>query len=351
MPTRTDLDKLLSTLPADLSNLSEQELNYKIDQLKGHSSTSGGPAFIDKLTQRLKDYGVAEADASHMASSIGDFVHQTGKFPSFQEAEQLLPRAWRDENAGTAPLLNALKDQSLRNEFSSGLANGEFTDPRVNENISNLQGLSQQKASKRQQEEKLQAYLGGLPAENEKAIGDYESSLQASNSDFFGSKLASQIIASMNARGITSSGDLTDSLATGAAGLARNVQDTIAPIRYNLASDVSNKKYENVLRGALEQGQSLDSAVAFSRNMLASDRQNQFTAGQSALNRSADQERFNQTAALQNAMTGSQKQPGALDYFLDYGLPILGGAAGGFAGAAGAGIAKNLFKSRQSPTQ
>lgn len=194
-------------------------------------------------------------------------------------------------------------------------------------------------------EKKVNESLAALPGEETTAINQLESDLTGSNNEYLQNKLIPSIVASLNARGLATGGDLSASIAEAGAGLQRGVQGTIAPLRADSALGNTRRKADNILRGALEAGQSLSSAMDFTRSILSQDRQNQFSAGQADLNRSFQQDMFTQQQALQLAMmnAGQSKSPSALDYFLQYGLPVLGTVGGAFLGGpVGASIGGGL---------
>lgn len=188
-------------------------------------------------------------------------------------------------------------------------------------------------------EKKLNDSIPQLAQEEQSAIDTYEQNLGKSNEAFLNERVIPSIIKQLNARGILQGGDLGASISEAGAGLQRDIQGQVAPLRAQSSLGAIKSKGENILRGALEAGQGLNSAMDFARNMLSQGRQNEFTAGQNNLNRSFQEQMFNQEMALKLAMAnGGGNGPSGMDYFLQYGLPVLGGIAGSFAGPIGAAL-------------
>lgn len=339
-----DLLSELADLPQDNFNLDETQLTQKRDLLTGiqdryknitsDERTGMFNTVYTTVVDALKRRPTIAKNLDNLKSAATQIAHDVvengadlstavnklyGDNPNYYNVNTII-----DEVNSAIPNLKHLQIPSNTKDITKQLGD--------------VQGILNPLVAKNKQEAEVNAYLNDLPGQNDKQISEFEKTLQNSQSEFFGGSLASQIIQAMNARGIVNSGDTTDSLTSAAAGLQRDVKNTIAPIRLQANQDVSNKKYENILRGALEQGQSLSSAVDFARNLYSQDLQNQFTASQADLNRKFQSDQYNQQMALRMALSRASDSPSGMDYFLQYGLPVLGTVAGGFAGPWGAAL-------------
>lgn len=335
---RSMITRMLSSLPSDLSSLSEGELQDYISRFEGITNDRNIGSIDEGLVENtifsiLTSNGISEPNSRNLAANLTAAQRSTGS-PLTNNQISEYAKGNYPESIG----------QGIVNQISSalqkGIGSGEFTTvpPELNRTLADLKGLLNQKTGKATQEQGIQSYLSGLPAENERIIGDYEKALQTSQSDFFTNELTPSIIQSLNARGLIHSGDLTSSLAETGGKLQRGIRDTIAPLRASFATDLSNKKYENLLRGALEQGQSLTSAVDFTRNMFKTNQSNQFLSGENSLTRQNQSDIANKNIAMQLAlMGGGAKSPSALDYFLQYGLPVASNLAGNYLSGYGMG--------------
>ena len=160
-----------------------------------------------------------------------------------------------------------------------------------------------------------------LPGRQEKDIQELESAMQNSAGSFFNEQIIPGISRDLGARRLLNSGDLASSLAEAGGGLQRNIQSTIAPLRYDVKTGSRARGYENLLRGALESGQSLSSALNLSRGMYEADRARGFAASQEALGMASEDERWRQSMALQLALSSGRSNPSPLDYFLQFAVP------------------------------
>lgn len=187
-----------------------------------------------------------------------------------------------------------------------------------------------------QKEGLVKSELEALPERQSQAISDLDRQLQESQGRFFQEQLSPSIMQQLNARGLLDSGSLAASLAETGGRLSQSREQYIAPLRAETALGAGRMNFENTLRGALESGQSLSQATSFARNLFSQQQQNQFASGQNALNRQFQDEQSRQNQAFQLASQPRQKEPSALDYFLGYGLPVLGqlgsGALSGYFG-------------------
>ena len=180
-------------------------------------------------------------------------------------------------------------------------------------------------------ERKYQESIPQLAQEEQTAINQFETGLQESQTRFLNESIVPNIIKQLNARGLATGGDLAASIAEASGGLQREIQGQVAPLRAQSSLGAIQAKGQNILRGALESGQSLSSAMEFARNLLSQDRQNQFTAGENDINRAFQQELFNQQQAIQLALgNASGGWASGLDYFLQYGLPALSSIGAAF---------------------
>lgn len=194
-------------------------------------------------------------------------------------------------------------------------------------------------------EKKLTDSIPQLQQEEGSAIDTFEKQLGESNTRYLNESVVPTIIRQLNARGLAQGPDLASSIADAGAGLQREIQGQVAPLRAQSGLGSTQKKYEQILRGALESGQSLNSAMDFARGLMAQGRQNEFAAGQANINRAFQQEMQNQQMALQMAMmnAGGGGGPSGLDLFLQYGLPVIGGGIGAyFGGPQGAMLGSQL---------
>lgn len=347
-----DLQRYLSGIPTDTSSMTEQQLTDKLKGLQDliHQNAGFDPSAFTGTYQTtlVNSYGLRPETAKQVAPIVSNFIAAQGRYPTAQEFEGLIPKMWPfvSPNGGLLPELhNAIFDEKLRNTTSSSLTGGNFDQitPEINQRMSDLQSVLNQKTAKRTQDEGVTSYLNDLPNQQNKIISDYESSLQTSQGNFFNDEITPSILQNLNARGIINSGDLTSSLAQAGGRLQQGIQNTIAPLRAQFATDTQNKTYENLLRGALEQGQSLNSAIDFTRNMFTQNQQNLFTANQADLNRQNQSDIANKSVALQLALMGKgQQNPSPLDYFLQYGLPTVGALTGNY--LSGVGVGQGLAK-------
>ena len=198
-----------------------------------------------------------------------------------------------------------------------------------------------------EEERQVGSFLEGLPAQQEREIDELEQSLvkgqrRALEEQFYpvlqgayGARQllqrgelvpesAGQVAQKLQSAGIPfSGGDLASSLSEIAGRLGKERESYIAPLRAETKLGGLKSKYENVLRGALESGRSLSDATAFARNLFAQQQSQQFQSGQANLGRQFQNEQQRQKMAYQLALTGQQRSPSGLDYFLKYGLPTL----------------------------
>lgn len=169
-------------------------------------------------------------------------------------------------------------------------------------------------------EAKIQEQLSGLPAQEEKAIGELETTLQEQQGRYFSEQLAPRITESLNQRGLLNSGSFASSLTRAGQQSYQGVSDVIRPLRSQVKMGAPQRGFEQTLRGALEQGKSLAEATAFARNLLTQGRSQAFAAASSELDRIAGL----QATQLGLAARGGQRQPTSMEYFLQYGLPVIG---------------------------
>jgi len=184
-------------------------------------------------------------------------------------------------------------------------------------------------------------FLTALPGKQDASINALDRALMGSQTAFFNRNLQPSIEASLNRRGLLTSGSLAEALGGAAANLNAARESAIAPLRHGAGQEALNKSYENILRGALESGKSLSDSIAFVNSQIAQRNQNEFTATQRNLDRDFENEMFNKRTSLELEMAGG-KSPSGLDYFLQYGLPTLtsigGTVAGGYFGNRAAKI-------------
>lgn len=183
-------------------------------------------------------------------------------------------------------------------------------------------------------EAKVQEQLAGLPAQEEAAVNELEATLQEQQGRYFSEQLTPRITESLNTRGLLNTGSFATALAKAGQQSYQGVVDVTRPLRSQIKLGAPQRGFDQTLRGALEQGKSLAEATAFARNLLTTNRANSFTASQSELGRLNDL----QMAQLGYASRGGSRQPSGLDYFLQYGLPVLGGVAGSFLGPYGTAL-------------
>ena len=181
-------------------------------------------------------------------------------------------------------------------------------------------------------EAEAKAKLEQVKPERMKAIDELDASLAKSQADYLSNDITPAIVTALRNRGLTAGPELQSVLAEVSQGLGRERESRIAPLRAQTALEAPEAAFNFAMNGASEAGRAKTSATDFLRNINVMDRGNTFTASQSALDRLFKQNQADQQTALMMAMMGGQsKQPSALDYFLQYGLPVIGSAAGGWA--------------------
>lgn len=351
MATKAENQKIISQLPKDLTTLTEAQYNQALNAYNELQNapveTTQGANLKDYFTMQLRSKIASNFNGGIPEQGLTDIVNYAvdslkgGNYNPQQVVNFIISHIGTgrtNKEGGIAGSVFGSKEESENIQTAKNIArdipvdytrevqSGRYDTQTVNppnysNEIGNLQSLLNPVVAKRKDEEAIQSYLKGLPQQNETFLSDYEKSLGESQGNFFNTQLAPGIAQFMNARGLINSGDLTSSLAEAGGKLQQGIRDTVAPLRFQLGQDVSNKKYENLLRGSLEGGKSLADAIAFTRDLYKTDVNNSFLANQGQLNRDNAQTVANQQLALLLAMNQGKSSPTGLDYFLQYGLP------------------------------
>ena len=162
-----------------------------------------------------------------------------------------------------------------------------------------------------------------LPAKELKALRESEQEIAETQGKFFEQTITPRIAQMLNARNLLDSGSLSTSLAKAAAELQTSRESVFAPLKTQARVGGLQRDYENTLRGALEAGKSLKEAASFANSLYTLGRQQDFSAAQYRFGRESEEDRFFKTLQFKLAMNPKPKSPSPMDYFLQYGLPLI----------------------------
>lgn len=204
----------------------------------------------------------------------------------------------------------------------------------ISSEIGDLKTILVKKREKEKAESELAAFTGGLEPQLLRGITEYESELGKQSGEFFEKEITPRLIRSQALAGRLFSGDLASSLVSAASSQAKDIRGITAPLRYQAKTEPIGKKYESLIRGQLEKGTSLSSAIDYARNLFAQEQ----TAGRTAMEaekaRTFQEKLAKEGMAIDIAQRKAQiegAQPSPFDYFMNIFTPIATGLATGWA--------------------
>lgn len=340
-------------------------INERLDNAISSAVDAGefiGKEFNQKLVAQSREIAgkASKSDVELAASKIGDkinedFAARFGRPPTQGETAAFFNQMSygqlgtpHDETSLTK-LINSSNLEQTFQSFESKLpiieqANlqlknigGELNSDQITQLLS--KGLSPEKADvlasnivQQLTDADAKAKLAEVAPKRMAAIGELNTALARGQAEFLSGDITNAVVTALRNRGLPPPGpELSNVLAEIGGKLNREREAIIAPLRAQTALEAPQAAFDFALRGAAESGRKTGSAIDFLRNIGVMREGQSFTATQGALDRLfKSQESDKQTALLLASMGRQPDRPGALDYFLQYGLPVIGQVAGGY---------------------
>lgn len=198
--------------------------------------------------------------------------------------------------------------------------------------------------------EKLDAFaaqqLEELKPKQLAAIEETGQQIAATQAQSLEQSFVPKIVSAIRNRGLAIGPELSSVLSEMVGQFGRETESILTPLRTQVNLGIPQEQLNLALSGAAEAGRNLGSATEFVKNLNVLGKQQSFTAGQSALATASSEKSALQNNALMLALLSGQKSSGptSTDYFLQYGLPVLGQFLGGPGGGNIVNLLSGLFK-------
>lgn len=301
---------------------------------------------LRKESAGLSREGVPEEDARSQAGVIGEeirdkFAVQFGREASQEETAAIFNRL----NFPSTSVISATDTEGAKALFKQSDIESVFEDvgkklvtlEGANYNLGNIgQKLTQEEVNRilssgvsperadvlagsivqSRRESDAQTKIDELKPTQLEAITKMGQDLAKGQAQALGQDFAPQIISTLRNRGLTPGPALSSALTELTGQMGREREATLAPMRAGVELGVPQQSLNFALRGAAESGAGLSTAKSFVQGLDVLGKQQGFTAGQSALDRSSKEQQMMQQYMIALAMqSGVPSGPSGLDYF------------------------------------